>query len=97
MLWAVGRYDLRLSETEFWGLVPRQFIALAERAKDERIRSEYGPAIIVTAILAGSGAKASRLKPSIYMPSYDENSHGPSVEEQKARLRAAMVAVGGRP
>lgn len=30
-LWAYGRYDLGLSEAEFWSLTPREFSLLADR------------------------------------------------------------------
>lgn len=38
-MWAVGRYDLGLSECEFWRLTWAQFIALRER-RDEAIKRE---------------------------------------------------------
>jgi hypothetical protein len=31
VLWAYGRYDLGLSESEFWRLTPREFGLLADR------------------------------------------------------------------
>jgi hypothetical protein len=32
-LWAIGRYDLRLSEAEFWALTPCEFQLLLDRNK----------------------------------------------------------------
>lgn len=58
-LWAFGRYDLGLSEVDFWALTPREFILIAERAR-ARIRwSDYRAAItpwIVSCAVAGKKA-----------------------------------------
>ena len=41
MLWAVGRYDLRLTDEEFWHMVPRQFDALLRRHREHQMRQEF--------------------------------------------------------
>ncbi|HEU0139612.1 MAG TPA: phage tail assembly chaperone [Bryobacteraceae bacterium] len=33
-LWSTGRYDLRLSDEEFWSMTPREFYALHRRYRD---------------------------------------------------------------
>lgn len=93
-LWAVGRYDLQLTTEEFWGLVPRQFLALLKRVRSERQRREYGPAIIVTAIQALVSKK--RLDPTKFMPSYTSPAKEEDApwQDMQATLKAA-IAVGG--
>jgi len=95
MLWAVGRYDLQLSTEEFWGLVPRQFVALLRRQRLERIGREYGPALITSAILA-RGAKRPP-DPTTFMPSYNRKKDTQEIPWQvmKSRMRAAGRALGG--
>ncbi len=55
-LWAVGRYDLHLSEDEFWSLSPRQFHALTER-HDARLEREYTLPSIIHNALGGEGSE----------------------------------------
>ena len=93
-LWAVGRYDLRLTSEEFWGLVPRQFMALLKRARSERQRREYGPALIVTAIQSLVSKK--RLDVTRFMPSYTKTAKDEerSWQDMQATLGAAVSCVG---
>jgi hypothetical protein len=47
LLWAFGRYDLRLSEEQFWALTPREYALLADRCeartKWEDMRAALAP------------------------------------------------------
>ena len=96
MLWAVGRYDLRLGEREFWSLVPRQFMALTRRLTEERKRREYGPALIVSAIAALGGSK-SPPSPSNFMPSMQNvKKEEPKWQDLMAKLKGPLEALGGR-
>lgn len=45
-LWSVGRYDLRLTEQDFWGLTLREFDALCKRKRQEDRTNEYYAALI---------------------------------------------------
>ena len=47
-LWAVARYDLRLTEEEFWRLTPRQFFALQDRWLNEVEIRDYHAALVAT-------------------------------------------------
>ena len=62
-MWAFGRYDLRLSEEEFWALTPREFVLLADRARAEvrwrDYRAAVGPWIQCQTVL---GKKAPTLE-----------------------------------
>lgn len=49
-LWSFGRYNLGLSEREFWKLTPAQFYALSQRHKQERELKMLDSASIVAAI-----------------------------------------------
>jgi hypothetical protein len=40
-LWSSARYDLHLSDAEFWSLTPRQFHALLHRHKQRLERDNY--------------------------------------------------------
>jgi hypothetical protein len=40
-LWSSARYDLHLSDADFWSLTPRQFSALLHRHKQALDRSNY--------------------------------------------------------
>ena len=43
-MWAVGRYDLRLSEADFWELELSQYVRLCERRRKDLHARELGPA-----------------------------------------------------
>ena len=94
MLWAVGRYDLRLTTEEFWGLVPRQFLALLKRVRSERQRLEYGPALIVTAIQ--SLVTKKKLDITQFMPSYTKSTTDDesSWQAMQTTLKAAIAVSG---
>lgn len=68
-IWAVGRYDLRLSEQEFWNLTLKQFNALLERHRINFEWQNYRPALIC-AILANiyRDKKSKAFTPQDFMP-----------------------------
>ena len=76
-------------------MVPRQFVALLEQRKQEHVRQEFGPAIIVSAIHSLFSKK--RPDPTKFMPSYDRSEADDEMpwQEQMAKLGAAVSAVGG--
>ena len=93
MLWAVGRHDLRLTEEEFWCMVPRQFAALLRRQRDHQLRSEFGPAIICQTIHALAGKKMLYMK---FMPSWKrETKSEASWQELLAKTNVLHAAYGG--
>jgi hypothetical protein len=67
MLWSIGRYDLHLSEEDFWRLVPRQYFALLDRHREQILRNEMGPAIVAWVISRIAGSK--KTTPQQFMPS----------------------------
>lgn len=52
---AIARYDLRLSEDDFWGLTPREYHALLERHEEaeRRVDLRFGTIGELIAIAAG--------------------------------------------
>jgi hypothetical protein len=49
-LWAIARYDLRLTGAEFYALTPRQFTLLCERHRESLAHREMIGAYITTAV-----------------------------------------------
>jgi len=92
-LWAVGRYDLRLTDEEFWHMVPRQFSALLRRKHDAHLRQEYGAAIICQTIHALAGKKMLYTN---FMPSWKREAE-PEVNWQEllAKTQVLHAAYGG--
>lgn len=72
-LWAIGRYDLRLSEEEFWDLSWEQLEALIERHSNSVEREDYHAALICAVLANIHRAKSTSVfKPSDFMPKTKE-------------------------
>jgi len=68
-MWAVGIYDLRLTESAFWSLTLRKLALLIKRHSLEQERQDYRSAMICTLLYninRGKGKKA--LSPTDFMP-----------------------------
>jgi len=94
-LWAVGRYDLRLTDAEFWGMVPRQFAALMDRRKDAMLRREFSVGLICSSAFTSRGMKMSPMK---FMPSWQEEEETKpeaSWQEDRAKFMQAAGVFGG--
>ena len=89
----MGRYDLRLTDEEFWHMVPRQFAALMRRDQDHRVRMEFGPAIICHTIHALAGRK---MTVETFMPSWKREKK-PEIDWQGllAKTKVLHAAYGG--
>ena len=94
-LWSVGRFDLRLTEEEFWGLVPRQFVALMERRHQAVLRHEFTAGAICSAVFNSRGVKS---KPTDFMPSWKEKEQPerPWQEMRSIIMQAAELAGGAQ-
>lgn len=79
-LWAVGRYDLNLSEQDFWSLTVPKFQALLERHKIDQEWQNYRAALICS-ILANvyrdPKKKSSPFMPADFMPGETEQKQEP--------------------
>jgi hypothetical protein len=69
-LWATARYDLRLSDEEFWALTPRQFDALVRRHR-RHVESQELLFGQLTSWVANTGFRttAEPTTPTDFMPS----------------------------
>ena len=67
-MWAIGRFDLRLSEEEFWKLSPRQLVALLDRANREQEWQNYRAALVASVIANTVASKGKSYKPEDFMP-----------------------------
>ena len=77
-MWAVGRYDLKLGEEEFWHLTPRQYVALLERHEGAMEWEDYRTGIIAATIANMlQGKKGKNLKPEDFMPTRKRKKQTP--------------------
>lgn len=68
-VWATGRYDLRLSEKEFWQTTPVQFNALLLRKQEADNQADLRTAQIVCILANIYRKKGSRqFRPQDFMP-----------------------------
>jgi len=88
--WAQARYDLKLSEQEFWLLTPRQFHLLWDRHKEELLHRELIQAITTAAVINYSLCRpeepVSHLK---FMPNFtatEQKAEAPVVEVSRDEL-----------
>lgn len=62
-LWSSARVVLGLTSEEFWGLCPRQLVALGRARQAENVRLEFGPAVVASVLTMG------KKSPFEFMPS----------------------------
>ena len=81
--WAFARYDLRLSEEEFWNLSFEQLAALRNRYLYNMKMQNWFSAQICAVIVNDNRKKGGRaFKPKDFMLNYPElNNHGARSEE----------------
>lgn len=101
--WAIGRFDLGLSEAEFWHLSPGLFDALWKRFEEADERRLYGHAMVCAEIwnVKIDPEKTARFSPDLFMPGKrSEKAAKAMVAEQragmKAKLRDGLALLGGR-
>jgi hypothetical protein len=69
-LWAIGRYELGLSEADFWRLTMRQFDALRKLAQDVQDRADIRAGLIAATIANCTPFKEARsFTPADFFPS----------------------------
>jgi hypothetical protein len=92
-LWAVGRYDLRLTDEEFWHMVPRQFDALVRRDRERQLREEFAAGIICQTVASLAGVKMPYTN---FMPSW-KRAVEPETDwrELLAKTQVLHAAYGG--
>lgn len=92
-LWAVARYDLRLSEEEFWRLIPVQFDALYRRHLEERRWANYRAGIIASTI-ANIFCKLS--KPIEPLDFFESKKYEQTPEDHLKIIELLNVGFGGK-
>lgn len=97
-MWSFGRYNLRLSEDEFWGVTPAEFVALVERYKEEQTWLNWRAAL-VCAVLANiyrdTKRKSQPFTPEDFMPGH-EKEEPQTVEQMESTLKMLTIAHGGK-
>jgi hypothetical protein len=95
-LWSSARYDLHLSDADFWSLTPRQFSALLRRHKQALDRSNY-----LVGILASVTANFSMARPDPPLSSEDfmlgRKVKEPTDDEIAESFAAKFALIAVRP
>lgn len=101
--WALGRFDLGLSEDEFWHLSPGLFDALWQRFEQAHERYLEGHAMTCAAVtnVHIDPEKSAPVSPDFFMPGKRGNAeHARIAAEQRAavrsKLRDGMALLGGK-
>ena len=90
----MGRYDLHLTEEEFWGITPREFGALRGRLNDANEWLDYRAALVCSVIANVFRSKTTRLfKPDDFMPKRGTREQTP--EQILATVELLNAAFGG--
>jgi hypothetical protein len=92
-LWATSRYDLRLTDAEFYALTPRQFDALTKRRTREQESQEFMFAQL-TAVVMNTGFRSTD-KPSKtidFMPSQWAKGTTPKTTTEMTEERRQAIA-----
>lgn len=86
-LWAIGCFDLRLSDEQFWSLTPAMFYALCQRLDAQREHAEYCAGIVAAAVTNSNidPDKTEPFEPALWM-------RGATGEEARRRRVAAQAA-----
>jgi hypothetical protein len=93
-LWAQARYDLGLTEEEFWRMTPRQLSALLKRHKREHERQEFLFAQVVSNTVNFSMCRPKQpVTPKQFMPSQwrKKESQPQILERLRTQFRAAAL------
>lgn len=100
-VWSFARLDLGLSDTDFWGLTPRQFCALTDRHRDafDRLLTGHAMTCAVYANVHRDEEKRPQpFQPADFMPNWDASAKQTEDEKKLAevkRLRAKMASLRG--
>jgi len=100
-LWAFGRYALRLTESDFWGLTLAQLNSLTRAYNADQKNKDYRAALICT-ILANihrdPKKKVKPFEPEDFFPSLASKKPQKELteEEMMTRLKLMNAAFGGK-
>lgn len=90
-LWAVARYDLGISEQEFWALTPRQFNLLVERHEEAQTAQFKRDALFFGSVICAQlnlwrGKHDPALKPVDIFPGILGEPKEPQTLEQQVAI-----------
>lgn len=94
-LWAIGRYDLKLSEEEFWALTLKEFNLLLKRHKEQRSADMYNSALICATIANSNRSRGKVYQPSDFMPKEKKKRKKMSIAEMVNALKMITASNGG--
>lgn len=99
-VWAIARYDLALSEAEFWALSPVKFHALCRRLRTDEQRQDYRSGVLAALIVNVNTVKGQGKAPADFFPSLAPPSpKAPkdlTKEERQAAAKAFFAGLGGQ-
>ena len=58
-MWAYGKFDLGLSDEEFWGMTPKEFRVLGDRADYQTALLDYRAGVVASVIANTQGKKST--------------------------------------
>lgn len=93
-MWAIGRYDLGLTDNEFWGLTLLQFNKLCERHKEKRSADLFNSALICSVIANVNRQKGKPFTPQDFMPK-EKKRNVMKMEDMLEVLKSFTLAQGG--
>ena len=94
-MWAIGIYDLRLQEDQFWRLTIYEFNMLLERHKQKLSAENYNSALICSVIANVHRQKGKTFQPSDFMPKEVIKKKIMPIDEMLEILKAITVKNGG--
>jgi len=98
-LWSFGRFNLGLSDEEFWHLTLAQFNALAKRYDEQQERQDYRAALICTVLAEINRDRKKRprpFKPEDFMPKRGRKQKPMTDEQMLAQAKIITAALGGK-
>ena len=100
-LWAIGRFDLGLSEQEFWRLTLRELAALLKRWRFDQERADWRAGMVASVIANIHRDRKRRSKPFTpqdFMPHQRRKKSGlqKTWQQQLRVVEMLNVAFGGK-
>ena len=94
-MWSIGRYDLRLTDEDFWGLTLREFNLLMKRHKEQRSAEMFNSALICATIANVNRSKGRAYTPQDFMPKEKEKKIKMKIEDMLSVLKVVTASNGG--
>lgn len=93
----MGRYDLNLTEGDFWGLTLKELNALIERNRINKDWLDHRAALICTVLAnAWRGKNVKPLTTEDFMPKVKVRSNQQTAKQMLSTVRLLNAAFGGK-